>query len=286
LIGAVAIGWAPILVRWSPVGSTATAFWRLALALPCWALLLGWTARRARRRRPTPRRIGPGLAWAGIFFAADLALWHASIRRTSVAHATLLANLSPIFVALGAYLRWGERFRRSFYLGLGLAVAGTFTLLHTSAAEGGERLGGDLLGVATAIAYGAYLLTVNRLRQRWTTPHVMTAVVFAAALVLGPLAIATESNWLPATAAAFAPLVALALVAQVAGQGLIAYALAQLPASFGAVALLVQPVVAALLAWHWFGEALGAIQALGALTVLAGVDLARRASRADAEREC
>ncbi len=284
-MGAVAIGWAPILVRWSPVGSTATAFWRVALALPCWALLLWRTAGRGDHRGPTSGDAGPGLAWAGVFFAADLALWHASIWRTSVAHATLLANLSPIFVALGAYLGWGERFRRSFYLGLGLAVAGTFALLRTSAAAGGDRLGGDLLGVATAIAYGAYLLTVNRLRQRLATPYIMTAATFAAALVLGPLAVATESDWLPATAAAFAPLVALALVAQVAGQGLIAYALAQLPASFGAVALLVQPVVAALLAWRFFGEALGALQALGALTVLAGVDLARRGSWAGAAKE-
>jgi len=291
LLGAAAIAWAPILVRWSPVGPTATAFWRMLLALPFWLGLLAWSRRKsgaglaggASARREIRICAGATLALAGALFAADLALWHASIARTSVANATLLANLAPIFVAVGAYLGFRERFRGSFYWGLGLALLGIFLLLRSSAAGGGARLDGDLFGIATAIAYGSYILAVNRLRQIHTTSEIMTAVAVFAAPLLGLLAWATEERWMPTDLRDFAPLLALALIAQVGGQGAIAYALAQLPASFGAVVLLLQPVIAALLAWRFFSEALGPLELLGGATVLAGVELARRSISAQEE---
>ena len=49
------------------------------------------------------------MAAAGLFFAADLTVWHWSIKLTSVANATLLANFAPIFVALGGWLLYRQR---------------------------------------------------------------------------------------------------------------------------------------------------------------------------------
>jgi len=72
--------------------------------------------------------------------------------------------------------------------------------------------------------------------------------------------------------------VGLALVSHAAGQGLIAYALAHLPAAFSSVSLLLQPVMAALFAWLLLSEGLVPLQVLGGLVVLAGIYLARRGS--------
>ena len=72
--GAVGIACAPIFVRLSEVGSTATAFWRLALPL-----LLLWTEVGVRReaggpaRRLSGRRTLLGLTLVRLFFAGDLA---------------------------------------------------------------------------------------------------------------------------------------------------------------------------------------------------------------------
>ena len=54
--------------------------------------------------------------------------------------------------------------------------------------------------------------------------------------------------------------------------------MAHLSASFSSVSLLLQPVAAAF-AWLLFGEALAALQWLGAAAVLAGIRLARRGTR-------
>ena len=77
-------------------------------------------------------------------------------------------------------------------------------------------------------------------------------------------------------------LLGLALVSDVGGQSLIAYALAHLPASFSSVTLLVQPVMAAVFAWLILNEALHAWQALGGALVLAGIVWARRESQSHA----
>jgi drug/metabolite transporter (DMT)-like permease len=281
LAGAACIAFSPIFVRLSEAGPTATAFWRCALAVPA---LYVWLMRAAPAKASgtaggTSRRDFAILALAGAFFAGDLGFWHLSIMFTSVANATLLANVAPLFVTLGAFLLFRERFSRLFLLGLALAIAGAVVLMGQSLTVSPPTFGGDLLGVTTAVFYAGYILVVGRLRARLSTRTVMFWTTLVSAILLWPAALASGEAILPASALGWLNLVALALVSQALGQGLIAYALAHLPAAFSSVSLLTQPVLAALLAWVLFGEALGAVQGLGALGVLLGIAFARKGSR-------
>ncbi|RMF18224.1 MAG: DMT family transporter [Alphaproteobacteria bacterium] len=292
LTGAVGIGFAPIFVRVAEVGPLASAFWRMALALPP---LIFWRAlqtARARRhesrseRRPVCSRQGSPirgdlvlLVGCGLFFAADLGLWHWSIRLTTVANATLLANLNPVFVALVGFLFLGHRFRPLFLLGMASALAGAAALMGASLEVSPERLLGDALGIATAVMYAGYFLTTARLRSRHDTWTVLSFSILVTALALWPLALASPEPMLPRDLVGWWPLIGLALVSQIGGQGLIVHALAHLPPAFSAVSLLLQPVVAALAAWALFGEALGPLEGFGALLVLGGIVLARIATR-------
>ena len=128
--GALAIGSSGIFVRLAETGPTATAFWRGALALPflaLWALLERRRAATGSRVAAAAHRAGrrePLFFWAGVFFAGDLALWHASLLLTSIAASTLEANCAPIFVTLAAWTLWGERPRLGFLLALGCAFGG------------------------------------------------------------------------------------------------------------------------------------------------------------------
>jgi drug/metabolite transporter (DMT)-like permease len=70
-------------------------------------------------------------------------------------------------------------------------------------------------------------------------------------------------------------LLGIAFVSQVGGHSLSTYALADLPAAFSSVGLLLQPLAAALLGWAILGEALGWWQALGGAVVLTSIVLAR-----------
>ncbi|MCW8836263.1 MAG: DMT family transporter [Rhodospirillales bacterium] len=280
LCGAVGIAFAPIFVRLSELGPSATAFYRLFFALP--AMLIWMMAEPdggAAGQRPASAADYAKLALAGLFFAGDLSFWHWSIKLTSVANATLLANFAPIFVTLGGFLLFALRFSRTFLLGMGLAMVGAILLMSGSFALSMDHVLGDALGLVSAVFYAAYLVAVGRLRGRFSTATVMLWSGLATCVALLPVALVSGESLVATTAVGWGILVALALVSHIGGQGLIAYALAHLPAAFSSVALMLQPAIAAVLAWFLFDEALGTLQATGAAVILFGIFLARRGSR-------
>jgi len=282
--GALAIGSSGIFVRLSETGPTATAFWRGALALP---LLAVWAVleprARAGARQPTAVGVAcswrePLFFWAGVFFAGDLALWHASLLRTSVAASTLEANCAPMVVTLGAWALWGERPRLRFLLALALASVGLLLMVSTKFAHGAAALTGDLLGLGTACFYGFYILAVARLRTRHGAGIVMFNSTLVFTLLLLPLAL--TQRFLPGTPHGWLLLAGCALSAQVLGQGLVAYALAHLPATFSSVGLYLQSIAATAYAWLLLKERLTPGQIAGGCIVLGAIALARTARRA------
>ena len=277
LAGATCIAASPIFVRLSETGPTATAFWRVAIAVPVlWVLYL--VKPRAKAGRYGAQ--WPLLLAAGFAFAGDLGFWHAAIQYTSVANSTLLANLASIFVTLAAWIFLREKPSGVFLAGLAAALVGVGMLVQTSFGSSETGLLGDAFGVITAMFYAGYILAVKGLRDRGeTTLHLMAVTSTITAIFLFPVALASGDQMLPATAYGWWILLGLALVSHAAGQGLIAYALAHLPAAFSSVSLLLQPVMAALFAWLILSESLVPLQILGALVVLAGIYLARRGSR-------
>ena len=274
LLGAAAIAFAPIFVRLADTGPTASAFWRVALALlPLWA----WAG------MSPPAEPARALPWkplviAGLCFAGDLGAWHVSIMYTTVANSTLEANFAPIFVTLGAWLLFRQRVSRLFLIALGVTLGGATLLIGPNFALGGRALAGDALGVLTAVFYAGYMLAIKSASARTTTARLMAVTTTVAAIALLPYALATADVFMPQSARGWLVVVALALVPQIAGQSLIAYGFAHLPAAFSSVSLLLQPVLAAIYSWVLLGEAVGPVQLLGGLVVLAGIYLARRAS--------
>lgn len=278
ITGAIAIGFAPIFVRLSEVGPSATAFWRIALAVPVFWL---WTSFEGQNStQPTSRPVGYlWLGLAGLFYAGDLTVWHWSLQFTTVANATLLTNFAPIFVALGAWLVWGQRFSRTFLSGLVLAITGAALLISASLSLSVQHLRGDALGLVSAMFYGSYILTVKQLRGHFSAATIMMWGGLASCAAILFIVLLSGEQFLALTLTGWVVLISLALVSQVGGQGLIAYALRHLPAPFSSVTLLLQPVVATFLAWVILNETLSPWQALGGAIVLAGIWLARYGSR-------
>src|SRR6195256_1611023 len=163
LLGAACIALSPIFVRLSEAGPTATAFWRVALAVP--VLWTFWLLQKDHRSMRYSGR-WPLLLAAGLAFAGDLGFWHTSIQLTSVANSTLLANLASIFVTLAAWIFLRQTPRRLFLAGLVAALAGVALLVKTSLAFSATGLAGDALGVLTAMFYAGYILAVKALRDR------------------------------------------------------------------------------------------------------------------------
>ena len=275
LAGATCISLSPIWVRVADVGPTVSAFWRVALAVP-----LLWTVLLSVSGKTTWKKANPYLLLAaGIAFAGDLGFWHWSIQFTSVANSTLLANLASIFVTLAAWVLWKQRPSGTFLMGLAAALLGVALLVRASLGFSARTLLGDGLGVITAMFYAWYLLSVKGVRDRGVaTLQLMAVTTTITAVILFPVALASGETLLPASATGWLKLLGLAWISHSAGQGLIAYALAHLPAAFSSVGLLFQPVMAAGFAWLLLSEPLSALQMVGGAIVLVGIYLAHRGS--------
>lgn len=254
----------------------ATAFWRVALAL---IPLVAWSQLRngaVADRRPEGLSDYALLVLPGVFLAVDLGAWHLSLTMTSVANATLLANLAPVFVTLASWVLFRSRVSPLFLAGLATAVAGVVVLKGGPAALGGGDLAGDSIAIVAAMFYAGYILAIGRLRSRFSTNRIMIWSTASAAVCILPMTLLAEPSLLPPSAFGWAMLLGLALVSHAGGQVAITYALAYLPPAFSSLTLLLQPVVAAMLAWGLLSEPVGLLQAIGGTVVLIGILIARR----------
>ena len=272
VLGAVAMGASPLFVRLADVGPYASAFWRCALALPFLAL---WAAYERGGMAAALRGVDRAVILSGVFFAGDLFFWHLSILATTVANATFFATTSPIWVAFGAWLLLGEKIGAGTVGGLALCMLGGAALIGQSWGFAPHRLIGDLYGVITAIFFGSYLLTIRSARAALGAGQLAFVSTAITTAILFVIAWALEPRLIPQSANGMLILLALALVSQVGGQGLLAVALGTLPATFSSLVIFLEAIAAAALAWAVLGEALGALQMLGGLLILAGIYLAR-----------
>lgn len=280
VIGAFAMGASPIFVRLADVGPYASAFWRCALALPFLAL---WAMNEPRENRA----IFPpdsAVVLSGLFFAGDLFFWHLSILATTVANATFIATMAPVWVAFGAWLMLRERVSRVNFIGLALCLAGGAALIGQSYSFAPERLVGDGYALITSLFFGLYMLAVSSARRRTNIGAGSLAFVSAAITAACMLVIAMllETNFMPRSLDGWLTLLSLALVSQVLGQGLLAVALGKLPATFSSLVIFLEAVGAAALGWLLLSEALGPLQWFGGALILFGIWVARPRATAPA----
>jgi len=276
MVGGALIGLAPILIRLSELGPQASNLWRFLFALPILALM-------AARSPPATQ---PQIRWlllAGVLFGFELSVWAAALSLTTIANATLLANMTPVFAAAFGWVLFKERLAGATILGGATALIGA-VLLALGRAQTGEGPStpeagwlGDGMGLIAALGYAGYLLIVRSIGRGVNVWTVMFWATLSAAAYALTLSLALGETLLPTTLRGWAILVALGLVTQLAGQGLIAYGVGRLPIAMSTVLLWMQPLAAAVLSWIIFSERLGALALVGAGLILAGVFVVQRA---------
>lgn len=274
LLGAAfAMSVSPTLVRLADVGPFASAFWRVALALP---VLWAWMRQAERQPKGGGARSYSGATiLAGLAFSGDLFFWHLAIMKTTVANATFFATTAPVWVIVFGWLVFRDRVGLSVLWGLALCICGGAALVAQSFAFNPGRILGDGLGVVTGIFFGLYFLAVRAARNETGAARVTFEVSVITAAVLFVVAMLFEPHFLPRSAVGWGTLLALALVSHAGGQGLLSVALGRLPAAFSSLVIFLESVAAAAIAWLILGEPVTAVQAIGGLVIVAGIWIAR-----------
>ena len=183
-VGVLAVSAAAIFIRLADAPALAVAIWRNALG----ALVLLPVALYRRDTFPQGRVLRIGVA-SGVALGAHFGFWISSLDYTSVAASVVLVCTQPVFVAILAYLVFGERTSSLSFFGILVALAGT-VVIASDGSVGSATFFGNALAVIGAVAVAVYVLIGRSLRTTGISVLAYSIVVYAsAATTLVPAAL-------------------------------------------------------------------------------------------------
>ena len=251
----------------------AIAAWRLGLA-SLFFIGLSWLGRGKAVSRPISTAARLRLLLAGLCLAAHFVTWFAALDRTSVARATLLACTTPLWTTAGGFLLGRRRPSVRDLAALAVAGLGLWLVTQTSDQTATRTtLLGDLFGLSAGLLFGSYLLCVEGLHETISSQHQVTLAYSVAAGVLWTALLLRGGATLSYSASVWRALLGMTLGPQIFGHTLLNWSLRHFSSSLVAFSILLEPVIAALLAWYLLGQALTTSQMFGGLLVLIALAL-------------
>ena len=252
-----------------------TSLWRLIVAvipLAAIALVVGRAA-----ARPSRRLVLGGLAVGAVTGMSQLAYFGAVVE-SGIAIPTLIAcGLGPILTAVGQTVLFGDRPDARTLVALAVALSGLVLLMLDSPHT--VTVLGVVLSVVSAITYAAYALSVGPVSRGMSTLNLTAIATIGGALAIFPFILAVDGGpGVPGTAAGWAGILHLGLIVSCVAYGLYYSSARTLPSTHITILILLEPLVAALLAVVFFDEHLtvgtiaGGVLMLAAVTALRGDD--------------
>ncbi len=265
-LGILCISWSAIFVKLADVSGISSAFFRMFIGflgvLPIWL---------SRKRTFADQRSILIAVGCGVIFACDIAVWNISILMTKAAISTLIANLAPVWVGVGAILFMKEKPGPIFWIGTAIALLGVSVIVGIDKIYYSSLNAGHFLAILASLFYASYLLIMRKGRLRLDVVTFTMISMFSSTVVLFFLAILTHTPLSGFSISSWQALAGLGLISQLGGWLAINYAIAFMPPTIASVSLLSQSVFTALIAVPVLGEKLTRIEVFGALIVLSGI---------------
>ncbi|GAB3328256.1 DMT family transporter [Larkinella ripae] len=272
VIGIFCISVFPLLVKVTPLSGISDAFYRMSIAAvliwPYVVLRKKWDAVAWRFWKP--------ITVCGIFFASDIAVWNLSIQYSSATQASLLTNLSPIWVGIGAFLFSTEKPTKFFWLGAFIAFGGMVLLMGIETVVNLRFDKSFFLAVLSGLFYAGYIVGSRTVLKKLPILLFMVCSMTVSSLyLLAVCLLLGEPLW------GFAPpvwgsLVIQKLVCQLLGWFSVSHALQRIDAQRVSLSLLSQALVTGLLAWLLIDEQITVQMVLGGVIILLGIAITFR----------
>lgn len=273
LVGLCVIAFSPILVRYASEGEAmAVAALRTTFAA---LLLLPWVWRGGLNPLVhLSKRDYIAIGIAGGALSLHLVTWIESLYYTTVASASVLIALTPIFLAVIGYLFLNERLRRGHVIAIMVAVGGAMLIGYGDQRQAPANLKpmlGNTLAVTAALLMSVYLIFGRSVRQKLSwLPYVFPLYAVTAVVTL----LIALLRGVPLTGYSFtfyALCFAMALGPSIIGHGSINYALGYISAAIVGLLTLLEPLVASAAAYVLFDEQPSGMALVGMGIVLCAV---------------
>lgn len=270
-IGVIAVSMSAIFVKLANADAGVIAFYRMLFSILIMAPIFFW-------KYTTELKILTKRDWAfsiiaGIFLAFHFILWFESLNYTSVASSTVLVTLQPLFAFAGTYFFFKERLSVKTILSGLIAIGGCVLISWGDFQISGSALYGDMLALSACGLVTAYLLFGQDVRKRLSLVTYTFVVYGVSTITLFFYVVAKGESFGPYPANDWLWFILLAIIPNLLGHTLFNWSLKYVSTNVISIAILFEPIGAAILAFYVFNEYLSTTQIIGGFIVIAGITL-------------
>ena len=266
-IGILCISIFPVIVRMNLTSGLISAFYRMAIAT---AIILPFALYKKKLKLENIKMLLPMMV-CGILFASDIAVWNISIQNSSATQATLLTNLSPIWVGVFSLLFLSFRPRKSFWLGTLIALIGMTVFVGVDTILNLQLDFAFFLGILSGVLYALYILVSKSVLEKLEVITFITYSMIFSTIFLFFINFVFGEQFFGFSNKAWVSLFVQGIVCQLIAWLLISYSTQKMRATRVSLSLLSQAIFATILAAIFVNEKITGIQMIGSVIILAGI---------------
>lgn len=266
-LGVICISIFPVLVKWAPVSGISSAFYRMFIGFLC---LLPIVLIQKKLKMPD-RSQWIYIIICGILFGSDIAVWNLSIHYSNATQATLLTNLSPVWVGVASFLFLPDKPNSKFWIGTVVALIGLVVLIGLDTFAQMRFDKGFLLAILSGLLYATYMILSKSVLNRMDIMNFMIYSMGVSSLYLLIICLVFNEPLSGFSATIWGVLGIQGIICQLLGWLAISYTIREMDAKRVSLSLLSQSIVTGLLAWMFIGEHISIQMIVGGLIILAGI---------------
>jgi drug/metabolite transporter (DMT)-like permease len=267
ICGILCISIFPILIKLRLASGLISAFYRMFFAV---SLLLPYVFLSKKFKIPT-LKFTLLAALCGILFASDVAVWNIAIQNSSATQASLLTNLSPLWVGIGSFLFLKSKPATNFWIGTVVSLFGMVTLVGFGFFMELNFDQAFLFAVLSGILYSIYLLISKNVLSEVNVLSFMTISLLASSTYLGILCYCMNENFTEFSNTGWFVFVIQAVICQLCAWLSVSYATQHMRATRVSLSLLSQAVITSILAWLFLEEKITLQMIIGGIILLFGI---------------
>ncbi|MGY3186344.1 DMT family transporter [Lysinibacillus sp. TE18511] len=268
-IGVVSVSLSAILVKLANAEAGVIAFYRMLFSVLIMAPLFFWKYTNEVKQL----RIRDWLfsSIAGIFLAFHFILWFESLNYTSVASSTVLVTLQPLFAFVGTYFFFKEEITLKTIIAGAIAIIGSVLISWGDFKVSGTAFYGDMLALIACVLVTAYFLFGQDVRKRLSLVTYTMIVYVVSTITLLIYVLIKGESFGPYSIMDWICFILLAIVPNLFGHTLFNWSIKYVSTNVVSIAILFEPIGAAILALVIFKEYLIATQIIGGFIVIVGI---------------
>lgn len=271
MIGVISVSLSAILVKLANADSGIIAFYRMLFSVIIMSPIFFLKYTHEIKLLTKRDWIFSGVA--GVFLAFHFILWFESLQYTSVASSTVLVTMQPLFAFVGTYFFFGEKISFKTIVAATIAIAGSVLISWGDFRVSGPALYGDILALIACALVTGYLLFGQDVRKRLSLITYTMVVYTSSTICLFFYVLIKGESFGPYPAIDWMWFVLLAIIPNLLGHNLFNWSLKFVSTNVISIAILFEPIGAAILAFFVFEEYLIPSQLIGGSIVIVGIML-------------